>query len=320
VESEGTGPGLDPGSDPGTSPVTGRGSNPISSRETDIEPERETNSRAPHRFLDPELRWALGFVLPYGRRLVLVVALGLLGTAISLVLPYLSKLLVDDALVGGDRTALFRIVGLFLLLTLLSFGVNVASGLRYTRVSADVLFDMRLALYRHLQRLSPRFYARTPLGEIVSRINSDIGEIQRVVSDTALAWIGHVLFLVGAVAVMLWLDVRLFFVSVLLLPASLWALVHYRKQLERSIEALRARSAEVGTFLIETLQAMRLIASSNAQPREADRFRERNDAFIHSLMRMQRLRYLAGGVPGLLLTASASLVFLYGGARVISGR
>jgi ATP-binding cassette, subfamily B, bacterial len=273
----------------------------------------------PRRLLDPEMRWALGFVRPHARRLVLVVVLGLLGTGVALALPYLSKLLVDDALVGGDRDALFRIVGLFLLLTLLSFGANVASGLRYTRVSADVLFEMRLALYRHLQRLSPRFYARTPLGEIVSRINSDMGEIQRVVSDAALAWVGHVLFLVGAVVVMVWLDVRLFLVSILLLPLSLWALVHYRTRLEISIASLRARSAEVGTFLIETLQAMRLVTSSNAQPREANRFRERNDAFVESLMGMQRLRYLAGGVPGLLLTASASLVFLYGGSRVIAG-
>ena len=77
------------------------------------------------------------------------------------------------------------------LITVVSFALNVVSGLRYTRVSADILFDMRLEMYRHLQRLSPRFYARTRLGDIMSRINNDIGEIQRIAAETALAWVGQ---------------------------------------------------------------------------------------------------------------------------------
>ena len=84
-----------------------------------------------------------------------------------------------------------------------------SAGLRYTRVSADILFDMRLALYEHLQRLSPRFYARTRLGDVIARINGDIGEIQRVAAEAALAWVGNVLFLVGSLVMMVWLDWRL---------------------------------------------------------------------------------------------------------------
>src|SRR5581483_2942876 len=110
-----------------------------------------------------------------------------------------------------------------------SFVLNTVSGLRYTRVSAEILFDMRLALYQHLQKLSPRFYARARMGDIVSRINNDIGEIQRIAAETALAWVGNILFLIGSVAMLLWLDARLFLLSVAMLPASVWALTHYRK-------------------------------------------------------------------------------------------
>ena len=270
-------------------------------------------------WIDPELRRALAYVLPYGWRLAPVLALSLAGTVLSLILPYLSRFLVDEALIGRDMGALVRIVGLFLLLSVVNFGLNVGSGLRYTRVSADVLFDMRLALYRHLQRLSPRFYARTPLGEIVSRINNDVGEIQRVAAETALAWIGHVLFLVGAAGMMLWLDARLFLVSVVLIPFCVWSLVHFRRRLETSVTDMRQQSARIGSFLIETIQGMRLVVASNAQDREVERFRAANDGFVRALMRMQWLRYLAGGLPGLLLTAGTAAVFLYGGARVISG-
>lgn len=234
-------------------------------------------------------------------------------------LPYLSKLLVDRALLGRDAGALVRILVAFFGLTFASFALNVVSGLRYTNVSADILFDMRLELLRHLQRLSPRFYARMPLGQIASRINSDIGEIQRVAAELALAWVGNLLFFFGSVAILLWLDPVLFGVSIAALPPALWALVRFRPRLEESVRDLRERSATIGTFLLETLLGMRLVVSMNAQEHEVARFRERNDGFVGALMRMQRLTYLSGGMPGLVLTLGSSVVFLVGGWRVIEG-
>jgi ATP-binding cassette subfamily B protein len=269
--------------------------------------------------IDPDLRRALRFIVPYWRRLALVLALSVLSTVLALWLPLLSRDFVDRALIGRDLSTLIRIVSLFAAVSLASFVVNVVSGLRYTRVSADILFDMRLEMYRHLQRLSPRFYARTRLGDVMSRINNDIGEIQRIAAETALAWVGNVLFLVGTVAMLAWLDLRLFAVTVVTTPLGLWALVHYRARLEERIAAVRQRSAEIGSFLIETLQAMRLVVSSNAQEREAARFAARNSAFVDALMSMQLFSYLSGGLPGLILSAGSGAIFLYGGVRVIQG-
>jgi ATP-binding cassette subfamily B protein len=268
---------------------------------------------------DADLRRAFAFLAPYWRRLVLVMAISLISTGLSLVTPYLSKDLVDQALVGRDLTALVRIVGLFAALGIASYVLNVVSGLRYTRVSAAILFDMRLAVYAHLQQLSPRFYARTRLGDIVSRLNSDIGEIQRVAAEAALAWVGNVLFLVGCVAMLLWLDWRLALVTAAIMPLSLWTLVRYRRRLEARVADLRQRSADIGSFLIETLQASTLIVTSNAQARERTRFGGLNDRFVAALMGMQRLTYLAGGLPGLIVSLGASVVFLYGGSRVVDG-
>ena len=269
--------------------------------------------------LDPQLRWALAYVAPYWRRLLLVVGLSLTSTLVSLAVPLLSRRLVDDALLGGDRGQLLQVVAIFVGLTAAGFILNVVAGLRYTRVSADILFDMRLDVYRHLQRLSPRFYARTKLGDIVSRLNSDVGEVQRVAAEAALSWGGNVLFLVGTIVMMVWLDLRLFLVGMAVVPFSLWALVHYRRRLERHVAVFRQRSADIGSFLIETLQAVRLVATATAEPREVERFRTRNQAFIGALMSMQLVTYVAGGAPGLLLSAGAATAFLYGGFRYLDG-
>src|SRR5687767_8344498 len=164
------------------------------------------------------LRRAIAYIFPYWRRLVLVVVLSMGSTALSLTLPYLSKTLIDSALAGRDLAALYRTVGLFTAASIAGFVLTAVTGLTYTRVSADVLFDMRLALYRHLQRLSPRFFARTPIGDILARVNNDVGEVQRVAAESLLAWVGNILFLAGSVVAMLWLDVRLALVGLAMVP------------------------------------------------------------------------------------------------------
>lgn len=264
-------------------------------------------------------RRAFAYLRPYRLRLGGIVAISLVSTGLSLWLPYLTRTLVDDALVGRNLDALWRVVALFSGIGIVSFGLNVVSGLQYTRVSAEILFDMRRELYEHLQRLSPRFYAATRLGDIVSRINSDISEIQRVAAEATLAWVGNVLFLIGAVLVLVWLDWQLFVVGLATLPASAWALVRYRRQIEPRAADLRQRSADIGTFLIETLQGMRLVVTSTAEAREVGRFGRLNDRFIGALMGLQRVHYIAGGLPSALLAVGTAAVFVYGGWRVVTG-
>ena len=268
--------------------------------------------------MSPEFRRALRYLYPYWRQLTVVLLLSGLNTVLSLTQPYLSKLLVDGALVGRDVAALYWTVALFAAASLGGFALTALIGLRYTRVSADVLFDMRLEVYRHLLRLSPRFYAKTPLGDILARVNNDVGEIQRVASESLLAWVGNVLFLAGSVAAMLWLDVRLALIGLALVPVAARVLARTRAALAGHIKTMRETSAAIGSFLVETLQAVRLVATSNAERRESERFRSTNARFVSALMSMQLWSYLTGSGPGLVLSAGYVVVFVYGGRRVIA--
>ena len=269
--------------------------------------------------LSPEFRRALAYLVPYWRPLSALLVLSGVNTALALALPYLTKTLVDRALIGRDLHSLYWTVGLFALASAGGFALTALTGLRYTAVSAAILFDMRLALYRHLQRLSPRFYARTPLGDILARVNNDVAEIQRVASESLLAWVGNALFLVGSVAAVLWLDVRLAVVGLSLVPLAIWVLVKTRATLSDHIKKVREASAAIGSFLIETVQAVRLVVTSNAQRREEARFHATNAAFVRALMSMQFWSYLTGSAPGLVLSAGYVVVFVYGGQRVVTG-
>ena len=261
---------------------------------------------------------ALAYVVPYWRGLLAVMLLGLFSTAVGLVQPYISRLLIDDALLRRNLHALTMIAIAMVVVTIVGFVLNIASSYFYVRLSAESLFDMRLAVYRHLQQLSPRYFTQKKLGDIVSRINNDIGEVQRVCSDTLLSVLSNLLFLVGSIAIMSWLNWRLMLASIALLPVGIFALRHYQGRLTVQTADLRQRSSDLGSFLIESLLGMRLIVASATEKYEAERFREYNSSFIRSLLSMQVLSFLASAMPSTVLTLSTAIVFLYGGKLVIA--
>jgi ATP-binding cassette subfamily B protein len=205
------------------------------------------------------------------------------------------------------------------LATVGSFALNIISSYQYVRVSALVLFDMRLALYRHLQMLSPRFWVRNRLGDVVSRINNDIAEVQRISADSLLSILSNLVFLCGSAGIMTALNPRVFLLSAAVIPVSIWALRHYQERLAARVRDVRERSAAIGSFLLETLLGVRLMATSHAEEREVQRFQAHNRGFLEALMRMQLTSFFAGAVPGTVLTLATAALFLYGGKLVIDG-
>jgi ATP-binding cassette subfamily B protein len=262
---------------------------------------------------------ALQYARPYWPRLALVLAVGLAATATGLVQPYLSKYLIDEALLKKDWNALWIAATAMVAVTALGFALNIFSSYQYVRASAAILFDMRLKLYQHLQTLSPRFWARSRMGDVVSRINNDVAEVQRVSADSILNAFTNVVFLAGSAAIMIALDWRLFLVSALSIPISAAALGRMQTRLSNQIRDLREHSAGIGSFLLETLLGARLVATSNAQEYETERFRAANSRFVDALLRMQMTSFLAAALPGAVVALATAGLFLYGGQRVIEG-
>jgi ATP-binding cassette subfamily B protein len=257
------------------------------------------------------------FLAPYSGRLVPIIVVSLAATALGLAQPYISKILIDSALLQRDFRMLCWTAGMMFAASVLGFALNILASYQYVRVSAAMLFDMRLALYRHLQTLSPRFFAKWRLGDLVSRMNTDIGEVQRVSADSLLSVLSNVAFLIGSIALMWHINWRLFLVSVAMMPFCLYVFYRYQKKLTLFTRELRERAADVGSLFVETLIGIRTVVTANAGDYEAERFRIRNSAFVQTLLRLQMTSFLMGGFPGTILTASTAVVFLYGGKMVI---
>lgn len=262
----------------------------------------------------------LPYLRTYQRGLALVLLVSLLATALGLAQPYLSKLLIDDALMKRDMGKLIAISLAMVGVTLGGFVLNIASSYRYVALSAAMLYDIRVALLRHLQTLSPRFYGGFRLGDLMSRLNSDVSDVQRAAGDTALAALSNVLMLIGCMGLMIWLEWRLFLVGTVLVPAAVAIFMVLQRRLVDLTREMRERGADLGSFLVDTVMGMRVIAALGAERHETDRFTFRNQAFVGSMLRMQVASFLTGALPGSLLAASTSAVMLYGGWQIINGQ
>jgi ATP-binding cassette subfamily B protein len=256
---------------------------------------------------------------PYAPRLALVLLASLLATGFTLAQPWISKLMIDEALLKRDGQALLRIAGLMVGVTIGGFAVNALVSYRYVALSAQMLFDMRVALLRHLQTLSPRFYGSFRLGDLMSRLNSDVSDVQRAAGDTLLSALSNLLFFAGSVAMMLWLDWKLFLVGTVLVPLAVASFLHFQRRMTDLTRQMRESGADIGSLLVDTIMGMRTVNALGAEAHEAQRFGAANAGFIQTMLRMQTVSFLTGALPGTIVTTSTAAVIIYGGKQIIDG-
>ena len=260
----------------------------------------------------------LDHLRPRWRRLALVLSLSLVASGLGLLQPWLTKLLIDNGLVARRMDVIWTVAGALLAVSLLSIAVGGINRWAYVDLSSRVLFAFRERVYAHLLTLSPRFYARRKTGDIMVRLDGDIAELQRFVTDSGLAVVNGVIVLLGSLAFMLVLSPTLTAIAFVLLPLQVLYLRLMRPRVEAGTRALRTRAGEIASYLVERLRAMRLIQSAAAADRESAALASHNRRYRDDLIRLQLLSYFAGAGPGFLNGLATAVLFVAGGAMVIN--
>ncbi|MHC5352068.1 ABC transporter ATP-binding protein [Metapseudomonas furukawaii] len=273
---------------------------------------------------DPELLrralgWLYGFVRPQLRSIAVLLGLSLGASLLVLAQPWLTKTLIDDGLLAKDFGLLVQVAVAMIAVGILGTALSGINRYLHTRLSGRILFALRDDLYRHLQQLSPAFYGRKRIGDILSRLDGDVAEIQRFAVDSLFSAVSSVIGLVGAVTLMLLLSWQLSLLLALLIPIEVLWLRWMRRKVEREVRSLRERSADVSSFLVETLPAMKFIQAAGAQQRESRRLEGLGQGYMRQLLRVQVTEFFTHAVPGTLISLSRACAFLIGGYWVIQG-
>ena len=265
------------------------------------------------------LAWLYGFVRPHRRAIGLLLGLSLGASLLALAQPWLVKTLIDEGLLAKDYQTLWHMAAIMIGAGLLGTVLAGVNRYLHTRLSGRILFALRDDLYRYLQQLSPTFYGRRRIGDILSRLDGDVAEIQRFAVDSLFSAVSAVIGLVGAVALMLMLSWQLSLLLALLVPIEVLWLRWMRRKVEREVRNLRERSADVSSFLVETLPAMKFIQAAGQQGREAGRLDQLGQGYMRQLLKVQVTEFFTQAIPGTLTSWCRACAFLVGGWWVIQG-
>ncbi len=265
------------------------------------------------------LRRALRYFTPYrGATLVILICIGA-HTALSLLPPLMVRAILDEAIPRRDVARLWRLVLGLIVLPLVTGLIGVLQNYWHTRVSQRLMFDLRNELYRHLQRLSLRFYAGTRSGEIMSRLHNDVGAVQGAVLGAVIGVVTNTLTVVMTAAVLFAMDWRLAtlacaIVPAFVLPARRIGRVRHRlsrrtQEKQSELLALTQDVLHLGGYLL-----MRLFGQADY---EAERFRARHGEVMDLQMRQAMTGRWLFLFLSVLAAAGPALIYGYGGWLII---
>lgn len=269
--------------------------------------------------LQASLRWLYSFVRPHRLAIAGLLGLSVCASLLVLVQPWLTKLLIDDGLLARNFPMLVMIAGLMIVAGLLGTALSGINRYLHTRLSGRMLFALRDDLYRHLQTLSPSFYGQRRIGDLMSRLDGDVAEIQRFAVDSLFSAVSSLIGLVVAIAMLLTLSWKLSLLALVLIPLDVLWLRWMRRKVERDVRQLRERSADMSSFMVETLPVMKFIQSAGQQQREARRLETLGQGYMSQLLRLQVTEFFTQAVPGTLTSLSRACAFLIGGYWVVQG-
>ncbi len=265
------------------------------------------------------LTWLYSFLALHKREILFLALFSLITTALVVSVPYLSKLIIDQGLLQKDFNALlFFSCGLFfvgILSTLLS-GYN---RIKHTQLSGKILFALREDVFQHLQKLPSTFYHQQRVGDISSRMDRDIAEIQRFAVDTLFSTFSAILGLTAATIMMIHLHWQLSLILLILVPFELFYLFKMRPKVERKNIKVRESAADISSFFAEKIPVIKFIQSAGAEKQELDKLAQLNHRFLGKLVSLQITEFWTSAIPKTLVSLSRAVIFLIGGYWVIEG-
>jgi len=265
------------------------------------------------------MRRLIAYLRPYAASVSVAFVAITLGAAMALAQPYLMKLAIDQHITTGDSEGLTELAGLYVVVLVLAFVAEYTQTWTMQLTGQRIMFDLRMEIYGHLQRLDVRYYDRNPVGRLMTRVTSDVDVLNDLFTSGVVTIFGDIFTLLGIMGVMLWMNWRLALVAFAVLPLIALVTQWFRRNVRESYRVVRGWIARINAFLQEnitgmsTVQLFRREALNFAKFDEIDR--RHRDANIESIF------YYAVFYPAIeaISSLASALIIWYGGANVLGG-
>ncbi len=265
------------------------------------------------------MRRLLRYLRPYRLQVVLAVAMLLVGAAVELVGPWITRLALDRAIPHGDSRLLLQLGAGYLVSLVLAFGLQYGQTLMTTWLGQRVMFDLRREIFGRLQQLEIPFFDYNPVGRLMTRVTSDVEVLNELFSSGVVTVFGDVFTLVFIVVAMMLMDWRLALVTLSVMPFVFLAAIVFRTRIRRAYRDIRVRLARINAFLQEHISGVAVIQLFDRERDVGERFHEIDDHYLEAHLRSILYYALFFPVIELLTAVSFAVILLYGGARLLPG-
>ena len=265
------------------------------------------------------MRRLLTYLRPHRRSVAASLAAIVAYSALQLAPPYLTKIAIDDHIATGTLDGLDRIAAAFLAVLAGSFVLEYVQTYTLQMMGQRIMYDLRMEIYRHLQRLDVRFYDRNPVGRLMTRVTTDVDALNDLFASGVIAIGRDVVTLAGIMVVLLLMDWRLALVAFAVLPAIALVTHWFRTNARESYRQVRGRVARINAFLQESITGMATVQLFRAEGRQLARFDGINDGLRNA--HLASIFYYATFYPAveLLGAVATALLLWYGGGRTLQG-
>ncbi len=282
---------------------------------TDI-PEKESTGKTYDARL---LRRLMGFLKPYATQLALSILLLMAISLLQLAGPYLVKVAVDSYILPGRPEGLNLIVAVYIGILFLTFCLQYLQVYATQSSGQKIMYDIRIRLFAHLQRMSLSFFDHTPAGQVITAIVNDVETLNEILTQGIVEIAGDVLVLVSIATAMFFLDVRLAFMTLTVLVPVLVATKLYRDRARKAYRNIRDGLARLNSCIQESVSGMSTVQVFNKEDENFGRFERINRANRDE--QLKSIIYYAVYFPviELLSAVTIGIVIWYGGGEAIRG-
>ena len=265
------------------------------------------------------MRRLLRYLRPYRWHVLLAVLVLTLGSATQIVGPWITQLVIDEAIPRGDAAYLGRLALAFLAVTGFAFFLEYAQDILTTWIGQSVMYDLRTEIFEKLQRADLRYYDRNPVGRLMTRITNDVETLNELFSSGVVSAFGDLFTLVFIVVAMLSMSWPLALVTFSVLPLVFIAAFLFRARIREAYRDIRLRLARLNAFIHERITGMTVVQLFNREGADGRRHEDLNQDHLQAHLRSITYYALFFPVIEFFTALALALIVWYGGLHVLDG-
>ena len=268
---------------------------------------------------DPKVaRGLVQFLRPYYGQILISLVFMIIVTSASVSGPYFVKLAIDEGIAKNDLVALRNIALIYFGVSLIQVVTNIARVRLMSRVGQHVLYDVRMQMFNHLQKLSLGFYNRYSVGRVITRVINDVGTLREFVTWATLAIVRDLLAIIGTLVAMLSLNLRLSLLTFTVLPLMIIATILFRRAARRNYRKVRAAVSWTNSVLAENVNGVRVVQAFSRQGHNYRNFRDYvNRYFLERSLDAAKVASVFTPIVDVLGAIATAVVVYLGGTAVL---